>query len=833
LLGLGPAESWFGIGSTRPRDPEPYLFTAVVTFAVSLLVADVALGALALARKPPHSVRAHPTRFAFHTSVLTTLSAVGALSLPLGSPGRAAFLIVPPDVAIVLPMLALVAGLAGFRSERPEAGVAGGSEPLLRKGRTFDAGALLAALTRCGVLAQPARSIKPVRSPATGEELWATSKVWQALAPEGTSLPPLLLESWEASEHKLLVPDLPAGSAHLLVEAMAAGGVLRGQRTVALVLDPAKSAENVRRALATLHIDAARRVAAGLADLARMRREDSCPWIVFATLPEFCALPSRLLADRALRPLAACERLCVWLGAPEPSASDLCHLGFALREFAAMRAAASSDGGICVFGEGTRTFAAWLSDLLGAPVKGRSPGFRRPEEAPSVRIGIELRATDTEDAARRAKALVAEAPPGWVAIDDRCDLLAGSTAHLPNPETASLRWVWGTPRDLVALQRECEAEPEHAARVCVFSAEATPLMRVLSDDEVGWTRDAPERRMPAISANPLIAAAHLEAMLGAGSLPEEALAWIYGRDVVNTRLSERLPRPVRGGFRVVPAPGGEKSYFRGHVWQVAGAEQQSPYRRTVTAAATKYTDPSEGHVVRCLDHANAATRLPPQSVFTANGKLYQVPGDAPRKGTDVALAAAPAGVRPNRACVKADFEWESFSEEPILVKRGSLQVALARAIVTVEESVAELLPRGSVLSQTVRIPAAAARYPTRARAIYLASVSSEACLEHLRALLEEVLPLFLAGSDDEVGVAFRLAGFGPVEGRPVLLIYDRHPKGVGLADALDEEAVFALLRWSRELLARCSCEHGCPKCVPARSRGKDKAGVLSALKTRT
>ena len=52
----------------------------------------------------------------------------------------------------------------------------------------------------------------------------------------------------------------------------------------------------------------------------------------------------------------------------------------------------------------------------------------------------------------------------------------------------------------------------------------------------------------------------------------------------------------------------------------------------------------------------------------------------------------------------------------------------------------------------------------------------------------------------------------PQLGRPAIFLYDGHPGGAGLAPGLFDR-VESLLEATRELVADCECEEGCPSCV--------------------
>jgi DEAD/DEAH box helicase domain-containing protein len=98
-------------------------------------------------------------------------------------------------------------------------------------------------------------------------------------------------------------------------------------------------------------------------------------------------------------------------------------------------------------------------------------------------------------------------------------------------------------------------------------------------------------------------------------------------------------------------------------------------------------------------------------------------------------------------------------------------------------------------------------------------------LEHA---MISMFPLFaLADRYDIGGIAHALH---PQVGRAAVFIYDGYPGGVGLAVRAYEQAE-SLLRKTRELIAACPCEDGCPSCIHSPKCGSgnkplDKAAAL-------
>jgi DEAD/DEAH box helicase domain-containing protein len=94
-----------------------------------------------------------------------------------------------------------------------------------------------------------------------------------------------------------------------------------------------------------------------------------------------------------------------------------------------------------------------------------------------------------------------------------------------------------------------------------------------------------------------------------------------------------------------------------------------------------------------------------------------------------------------------------------------------------------------------------------------------------------LFPLFaLCDRFDVAGITYR---HHPELGHAAIFLYDGHEGGLGLAAGLFER-VEALLEATRERLAECPCESGCPGCVHSPRCGNgnrpiDKAGALDAL----
>ncbi|HKJ59359.1 MAG TPA: Zn-binding domain-containing protein, partial [Halobacteriales archaeon] len=65
-------------------------------------------------------------------------------------------------------------------------------------------------------------------------------------------------------------------------------------------------------------------------------------------------------------------------------------------------------------------------------------------------------------------------------------------------------------------------------------------------------------------------------------------------------------------------------------------------------------------------------------------------------------------------------------------------------------------------------------------------------------------------------------------GRPTIFVHDGHPGGVGLARG-GYESFEPLLARTREMIAGCPCESGCPACVQSPHCGNANGHLDKAL----
>jgi len=97
-------------------------------------------------------------------------------------------------------------------------------------------------------------------------------------------------------------------------------------------------------------------------------------------------------------------------------------------------------------------------------------------------------------------------------------------------------------------------------------------------------------------------------------------------------------------------------------------------------------------------------------------------------------------------------------------------------------------------------------------------------------LLRFAATLFVRCEPGDLGVVAEV--LSPRFERPTLTLYDRHPNGVGLAEAA-WEAAEEVLAAARTILERCPCVRGCPACVgpPEQVGPEGKEVALSIART--
>jgi DEAD/DEAH box helicase domain-containing protein len=117
--------------------------------------------------------------------------------------------------------------------------------------------------------------------------------------------------------------------------------------------------------------------------------------------------------------------------------------------------------------------------------------------------------------------------------------------------------------------------------------------------------------------------------------------------------------------------------------------------------------------------------------------------------------------------------------------------------------------------------------PETVQALGLQRGGEASCLQGVGELLQGLVPLFVRVDPGDVRVLAeaRQAHFGA----PTLLLYDRVPDGVGLAERLFD-GHREILAAALQLVQRCACRSGCPSCVgPQASLGTRSKLVATTI----
>jgi DEAD/DEAH box helicase domain-containing protein len=257
---------------------------------------------------------------------------------------------------------------------------------------------------------------------------------------------------------------------------------------------------------------------------------------------------------------------------------------------------------------------------------------------------------------------------------------------------------------------------------------------------------------------------------------------------------------------------------------------------------------ADGRTLGETDGASALRDLHPGAVYLHQGDAYLavrldlgrgeatlVPhiGDwftQPRSETDVGvLEVWPSGRRPG----------EGGAAEVLVAPPPGVSVGRVRVSTVVTSYVRKRYHHeGALDERPLDLPEVA--YDTQACWFDVSAVAAAfaphelaAAMHALEHTMISLLPAFVLCERADVGGVSYPAY--PASGRPLVFIYDGHPGGVGYARA--GAAVFpSWLRAAADLLARCPCVSGCPRCVLSPKCGNgnqllDKAGArrLAAL----
>jgi len=236
---------------------------------------------------------------------------------------------------------------------------------------------------------------------------------------------------------------------------------------------------------------------------------------------------------------------------------------------------------------------------------------------------------------------------------------------------------------------------------------------------------------------------------------------------------------------------------------------------------------SDGKLLGSLDERQAYWEAHPGAVYLHQGESYLVRNlDLERR--EIVLLP---GLEDYYTQPRAETEIEALQGEevlegvwvgPVVLRERVTGYVKKRFITeTVLEEVALLMPELTFQTEAVWFHPCEglAVLPTLEEArqpdeIFLTQALLPSALHALEHTLIGLLPLFvLAERQDIGGVSYPFYPRPlPSRGGPTIFIYDGYPGGVGYARAAAQQ----FPRWiaaARDLLERCPCEEGCPRCI--------------------
>jgi hypothetical protein len=322
-----------------------------------------------------------------------------------------------------------------------------------------------------------------------------------------------------------------------------------------------------------------------------------------------------------------------------------------------------------------------------------------------------------------------------------------------------------------------------------------------------------------------LAHAHLVAAMREGRQDVESLQGYFGRSLVEQVLKD-TSGPSGHVLRRTPS---RDKLARVQTVPAQSGSLDDVLRDTVTDQAVNLVDRNGGRVLGRCDLEVAETRFYPGRVFASRNMRFHVPQhsfDAQRR--QILVESVPPDhplTRPRLhiqmgepTCI--DLPQEVRSERRVY-HLGTYEVDIVEEVSGVDTADGKEVKYASPVR---------ARYRTRVRALHFPKGATEQARRHLAACVDSVLLAHLLASDDDIHVV-------PLPDRyykelPAgVAAVDRYVGGMGVAEALDVQLVEGVLDWVRQILQRCPCEHGCPKCTPAEAMrfGPEKGGVLRIL----
>ena len=369
-----------------------------------------------------------------------------------------------------------------------------------------------------------------------------------------------------------------------------------------------------------------------------------------------------------------------------------------------------------------------------------------------------------------------------------------------------------------------------------------PLARLLNPAQGGWPSWFPAQRFPRmLSAVPgeqgapqgleQIALKHLRAALHEAPQSRERL-----RQVFSPRLLEQELQAIR-----------ERGLsYEGRRWHPSSAGVYSePYLRAQGGQALhRAQEEPEGFLYD--PRSGARFSLPgalldldcyPGAILSLEGRRFMV--DRGARGAERALSPAPeahsAPIRRGRGQLPPgetlEQRFHSFGgAQELGIQRGRVQLELSHL------GWRHFDLEGELMNQE-RLDWPRVLSPFNTQAVLLSFPGQNPAILHtLSHLLREILDYFYLRASRSIALSY----VGADEIVPGgLLLYDKHPEGLGFVDDMDSgEDWHALLRAAYEILGACSCERHCPRCCESvtcsfleRDEALDRPGSLAVLET--
>lgn len=373
-----------------------------------------------------------------------------------------------------------------------------------------------------------------------------------------------------------------------------------------------------------------------------------------------------------------------------------------------------------------------------------------------------------------------------------------------------------------------EDAPAHEYLLFADDPMAQLLRRQFADKRTWWPAWFDTRRFPRVlSAVPgagdtpagLAAEArrHLRAALDAGYADVERLRQVFSPEVADQVLASLQGSALFERFEAWRTQSVDGKKVAVQQWVrargVSGAQAQGQPLAVLRDASlgTEYQVPA----LRLeYDHFEGA-------IVQLAGRRYRVqrdPGQPKRRllvEEKTAVTATPIRAIRFEKYGALDSRLPRFGgRESVEVLRGTVRLHLTHYGVHVfgygRDGVAEGGPQGlqRLYENMLPEPVTDSRLVTRAFAICPPG-ADEAVLHTLAHVLRDCLDYFFLGASDFIGVSYELN----LDGRAAVVLYDRHPEGLGCLDDIDDNVdLVALLSAARAILAACDCEAHCPRC---------------------